>query len=203
MANSTQYPANLNMTVSQATGTDDAINRLNTQHKECPSQKFALVGYSQGASVMHGIFADKLAPYPGSPPERQRLQDAVIPSILALVMFGDPGFKNTGTGPLGAQPKFPPVLFERLRENCAARDPVCDPSIGGFENHLNYVQDPWQKDSADFIIAAFQGKPLPKAPRTLEDVGMGPKAPAAPPAPPAPASSAAAPAAAKSPKMMI
>jgi cutinase len=199
VANSTKYPANLNMSVSAPTGTDDAIIRLNKQHAECPNQKFALVGYSQGASVMHGIFAEKLAPYPGSAPERQKLSQDVIPSILALVMFGDPGFKNTGIGPLGTQPKFPPALFERLRENCAPRDPVCDPSIGGFENHLNYVQNPWQKDSADFIIAAFQGKPLPKAPRTLEDVGMGPKGAASAATP---ASSAAA-TTAKGPKMMI
>jgi hypothetical protein len=48
---------------------------------------------------------------------------------------------------------------------------VCDPAGGSFEHHLEYVGNPYQKDSADFIIAAFKGTPLPKAPRTFTDLG--------------------------------
>jgi len=153
---------------------------------------------------MHGVFGPTGPPYPGGPSERPKLNQDVIPSILALVMFGDPGFKGSGAGPLGGGPKFPPPLLEKLRENCAPRDPVCDPTTGGFENHLEYVKNPWQKDSADFIIAAFRGQPLPKAPRTVEDRdGVAAlKAKAAPAPAPAPAS-APPKAPSKAPRMLI
>jgi len=202
-----QYPANLNISSSAPTGVDDTISRLNNQHKECPNQKFALVGYSQGAGVMHSVFAASAAPYPGGPKERPKLNQDVIPSILALVMFGDPGYKGgTSASFLGGTNKFPQALFDRLRENCASHDPVCDPSPGGFESHLEYVKNPWQKDSVDFIIAAFKGQPLSRTPRTAEEAAAAAKAngpPAHPASAPAPAASVPPKAPAKAPRMLI
>jgi cutinase len=110
-----QYPAYLNVTDSAPRGVADVINRLNTQGKACPKQKFALVGYSQGAGVMHGAL---------NPSAKPKLDTAVFDRVLALVMFGDPGYQGqTGPSP-DALPTLPPVLFERLRENCAPGDPV-------------------------------------------------------------------------------
>lgn len=165
-----QYPASLNISVSAPTGMSDTILRLNKQHEQCPKQKFALVGYSQGAGVMHGVFGPPVT-YPGGPKEAPKLNQDIFPSILALVMFGDPGYKG-GSGPLNmlsGGAKFPAPLYDRLRENCAPKDPVCDPNAGGFERHLEYVKDPWQKESAEYIIAAFKGQPLPKTPRSVEE----------------------------------
>jgi len=167
-----QYPASLNLAVSASSGVDDVINRLNSQHKECPNQKFALVGYSQGAGVMHGAFGPTGPNYPGGPAVRPKLDAEVIPSILALVMFGDPGFKGSIPSMMGGGGKFPEALFAKLRENCSKGDPVCDPQPAGFENHLEYVKESWQSESAEFIISAFKGRPLPKAPRVPEDLGM-------------------------------
>jgi cutinase len=165
-----QYPASLNMAVSAPSGIVDTINRLNKQHELCPKQKFALVGYSQGAGVMHGVFGPPVT-YAGGPKEAPKLNPNVIPNILALVMFGDPAYKG-GSGPLGALSggaKFPGLLHDRLRENCAPRDPVCDPNAGGFEQHLEYVKNPWQSESAAYIIDAFKGLPLPRTPRSAEE----------------------------------
>jgi len=180
-----QYPANLRMDTSSPTGTDDAINRLNAQHAACPNQKFALVGYSQGAGVMHGIFAPTHPAYPGSSAVRPTLNPDVIPKILALVMFGDPGFRGGfGLGVIGGGNQFPGALFDRLRQNCAKGDPVCDPATpAGFERHLEYAKTMWQQPSADFIIAAFKGQQLPKSPRVPEDLGMVLKPSGAAPAP--------------------
>jgi cutinase len=110
----------MNMTTSSSTGVDDTISRLNKQSKTCPQQKFALVGYSQGAGVMHGVFG------PGGPDPRPKLDPDVIPKIVAVVMFGDPGFRVTTGAMSRFMPQFPPPLQSKLKENCAAGDPVSD-----------------------------------------------------------------------------
>jgi type IV secretory pathway VirJ component len=86
-----------------STGVTDVINRLTEQDKACPNQKFALVGYSQGAGVMRGA----------APKIPQAIQDR---KIAAVVMYGDPGLKRNA--------KFPPALQSKLFENCAPGDPV-------------------------------------------------------------------------------
>jgi hypothetical protein len=53
----------------------------------------------------------------------------VFPRVVALVMFGDPGFKeNTRVR------AFPVYLGSRLLENCAEGDPVslCCPALSKF-----------------------------------------------------------------------
>jgi cutinase len=92
----------MNMTVSLSTGVQDTIGRLNRQIKACPDQTFAIVGYSQGAGVMHSAAA--------------KFDPAVIPKIVAAVMFGDPGFKRASA--------FPVPIQSKLKENCNPGDPV-------------------------------------------------------------------------------
>jgi hypothetical protein len=46
---------------------------------------------------------------------------------------------------------------------------VCDVKEGGFDKHLQYGQDKYQKPSVEFILKAFRGEPLPKAPRTPKE----------------------------------
>jgi cutinase len=113
---------------------DDAINRLNKQNKDCPDQKFAIVGYSQGAGVWHSA----MGPSPGKqlpllPQNRPKLDESVLPKIKAAVMFGDPGFKGT-EGPMGIySAPFPATVDAVLRENCGPGDPVYpDYSIPSF-----------------------------------------------------------------------
>jgi hypothetical protein len=102
---------------------DDTINRLNNQNKACPNQKFAIVGYSQGAGVMHSA----MGPSPGKElpllPNRPKLDESVLPKIVAVVMFGDPGFKGTSIPP-GRHIPFSDSLKAKLLENCEPGDPV-------------------------------------------------------------------------------
>jgi cutinase len=118
-----QYPANLDILNSQAIGVDDAVNRLNKQNKECPDQKFAIVGYSQGAGVMHDAVNIIQRPDTAKLKNRPKLDESVVPKILAAVMFGDPGFKGT-MGPTGFSPPFSAALMPKLKQNCAYGDPV-------------------------------------------------------------------------------
>jgi len=77
-----QYPASI-APGSASKGIVDVVARLTQQDKDCPNTKFAIVGYSQGAGVMHG--ADSSIP------------KTIRPKIVAAVMFGDP-LKQNGTG---------------------------------------------------------------------------------------------------------
>ena len=75
-AYSVDYPASA-APCSRELGSQDVINHLVAQSSKCPNQKYALVGYSQGAGVIH---------------EAMKTIDASLyPKIVALVMFGDFG----------------------------------------------------------------------------------------------------------------
>ena len=62
-------------------GVTDTVKRLQKLSKECPDMKFAIVGYSQGAAVMHG--ADS------------QITGEVRKKVVAAVMFGDGGYSTT------------------------------------------------------------------------------------------------------------
>lgn len=84
------------------TGAKDVINRLKTQAAACPDAKFALVGYSQGASVIRTA-AKSITP-------------DLEKKIVAVVLYGDPSLRSGTTigGNLGG----------KLLENCAVGDSV-------------------------------------------------------------------------------
>lgn len=101
-----QYPASSAIISGTIRGSRDVVDRLVSQSEECPDQTFALVGYSQGAGVMHAA-ADKIP-------------KDLFPKIKALVMFGDPSER------LGRD--FPSELQGKVLQNCADGDPVSDPT---------------------------------------------------------------------------
>jgi cutinase len=115
---SKQYPASIPLKESARKGMDDVINRLNKQSKLCPDQDFTLVGYSQGAGVIHGIFQGAGRTYPGQKGTAPVLDPSVLPKIKALVTFGDPGFRGELVFP------YPKEFQSRVKINCAHKDPV-------------------------------------------------------------------------------
>jgi cutinase len=120
-----KYPATLKMPYSAAKGIDDTIHRLNGQNKACPDQKFALVGYSQGGRVIHGALAASGAIVEGLENPRPKLDQSVIPKILAIVLFGDAGFKATSrAGDTQNSPEIPTALQSKVKQNCVPGDPV-------------------------------------------------------------------------------
>jgi len=140
-----QYPADATPESSD-TGAKDIVNRLKTQIAACPEQKFALAGYSQGARSMRK--AAKLGDFDAKWADK----------IVGLVMYGDPGQKTPGL-------PFPEALQAKLLERCGTGDPVCDTKTqGDFFAHLVYNKagSKWQDEAAEFLVAGFQGKPLPK-----------------------------------------
>jgi pimeloyl-ACP methyl ester carboxylesterase len=80
-------------------GVSDVQKRLEQQVKDCPNEKFALAGYSQGGRVVTMATA-KL------PPE-------LAQKVLAVVLYG----AGNGTAIQG-------LLKDRTLANCAPGDPV-------------------------------------------------------------------------------
>jgi cutinase len=114
----------MNLKASGGVGIDDIINRLNKQVKLCPQQLFSLVGYSQGAGVVHGIFEYENRTYPGAVGARPILDQAsVLPKISSIVTFGDPGFR----GDYKLVYRIPAELQSKLKINCSHGDPVSNP----------------------------------------------------------------------------
>jgi cutinase len=81
------------------------VNRLKLQAIACPRQTFSLVGYSQGAGVMHSAAKD--------------IPLYLYPRIKSLVMFGD-GYHRLGP----VLSRFPTGLNEKVMQVCAPGDPV-------------------------------------------------------------------------------
>jgi len=135
------YPASFDPN-SKNLGADDVVKHLSEQTQKCPKQKFALIGYSQGADVMHGASV--------------KLPTSLFASIVALVMFGDPGNRGANVrSPLGGTvPAFPAELSKKVKQNCEKGDPVCTNSGKQIGDHLVY-SDPkkgYIKGSTEYIL---------------------------------------------------
>jgi cutinase len=138
-----QYPASSDFVNSTLAGVADVIRRLTSRTVECPDQTFALVGYSQGASVM------RLAV--------ESLPEEIYPKIKALVMFGDPSLRSGD--------EFPEALQDRLLENCAPGDMVCEAGSSCFYYHLTYIFPQWIDPSVEFLAKGLSGKTCTPRPR--------------------------------------
>ncbi|KAJ0298224.1 hypothetical protein COL516b_010147 [Colletotrichum fioriniae] len=130
------YPASSQIITGVRQGSRDVVNRLKSQAAACPNQNFSLVGYSQGAAVMHAAAADIPAKLYGR--------------IKSLVMFGD-GYLKLGA----SQSKFPAGLNEKVRQVCAAGDPVCDANGTCTFFHLTYIRPEFIDPAVDFIVQKF------------------------------------------------
>jgi len=85
-------------------GAKDVVARITSQIAACPQQKFALVGYSQGARVVRK--------------GANLLSEAAQDKIVATAVYGD-------SGDWKGAPKFPAKLLPRSKINCATKDVVC------------------------------------------------------------------------------
>jgi hypothetical protein len=158
------YPASFDPK-SKYQGEADVIKHLTAQSAACPNQLFVLVGYSQGADVIHGAAA--------------KLPAALYPRVVALVMFGDPGNRGPNVAsPLGGiTPVFPKALEDRVKQNCEKGDPVCTNSGVDIDQHLGYLEPTkdYMSSSAAYIKKQLETKgkagPSPSPNGGVEDKG--------------------------------
>ncbi|KAL2066775.1 hypothetical protein VTL71DRAFT_2847 [Oculimacula yallundae] len=98
-----QYPASADLS-SGRVGSADVVRRLTAQNIACPNQKYALVGYSQGAAVMHTA--------------AETIPIAIQRKVVAIVTFGDPYNRLSLLG------QWPLRLRSQAITICAPGDPV-------------------------------------------------------------------------------
>lgn len=143
-------------------------NQLTERYKACPGERFILVGYSEGAWVIHDYL--------------KNLGAGALDRIAGVALLGDPQYVRTGIIPKlypnhAIAPYFPPALQERAASWCvsynlpAAKrtvfDPICHFSGPDVTNclkatqgdigeswcpHLRYVETGGTKRAADFLI---------------------------------------------------
>jgi cutinase len=139
-AHAVDYPANFDAT-SPSRGVVATVSHVTEQAAACPNQKFVLVGYSQGASVIDGaVGVDTTGTINGGPPPAV-IPASVEPRIAAVTLFGNP---ITAVGRT-----VPPNYLSRTRDFCQDGDPACEANGSNILAHLLYFLD--APEAARFI----------------------------------------------------
>ncbi|MFF3377376.1 cutinase family protein [Streptomyces sp. NPDC002680] len=124
------YPADLSLT-SAAQGNSDLVDQVRSQAASCPSQRFILVGYSQGANVVDNSVGISSAGAVVGSPIVATIPAALEPRVAALLLFGNPiraiGKSVTGT------------YQSRTIDFCAEGDPICENGGDDVLAHLGYT----------------------------------------------------------------
>ncbi|ROT36170.1 alpha/beta-hydrolase [Sodiomyces alkalinus F11] len=131
-----QYPASARIITGVRQGSADVVSRLTSQAAACPQQTFALVGYSQGAAVMHAAADD--------------IPRALYGRIKSLVMFGDGALR---LGSIGS--RFPIGLNNKVMQVCADGDPTCDRDGTCTYYHLTYIRHEYVDPAVNHIVQGF------------------------------------------------
>ncbi|MFQ6325014.1 cutinase family protein [Nocardia sp. CWNU-33] len=125
------YTADLLDPASLSRGTQDLTEHVIQQSVNCPDQRFILVGYSQGAVVVHGVLGTGVVTMlPGI----HSLPGDLEWKVVAVLLFGDPLRANGGS--------VPGQFAERTADHCAGGDPVCGGGIDPTQ-HSNYGWAMW------------------------------------------------------------
>lgn len=169
-----------NLTRSLEGGTALLTRSLQRQKSSCPDQMIVLVGYSQGALVIHQAL-DHLYP------DLKR-------NIKAVLVFGDPLFDPKSkqsyilgnynpkfhklAGGIMAKKDFPGWVYG-IRSYCKVYDPICDANAGGVAtcavkplkllcHHFDYYEDkPLHEQAASYLASLFPSQSLPDSPKLV------------------------------------
>lgn len=126
------YPASTSPN-SPTDGNRALVNHVSAQAQACPSQRFVLVGYSQGANVVGNSLGISSAGAAVGGPVVATIPAAVQPRVAAVLVFGYP-LRKLGRGITGG-------YAERTLDICAPNDVVCDPRGVSWLAHLGYSDD--------------------------------------------------------------
>jgi cutinase len=137
------YPASYDF-LNTAEGANDATAHIAAMVAQCPSTKLVLGGYSQGAAVVDmlaGIppLGNKIGEIGSAPP----LDPSLVPSIVAVVAFGNPSAKFS-------IPITNSVFGNRAVDICKDGDPICSRGRNPFA-HSDYVTDGLTQQAASQV----------------------------------------------------
>lgn len=123
-------------TANVLTGVSHARRQLTKLGKQCPDSQFGLVGFSQGAHIVHGTALEMT-------PEQIR-------RVALVAMIADPGRNPSDKithwsydaeapdpGKLGAGTAIPKALRSKAITFCATEDEVCNRPPSGYSGPLS------------------------------------------------------------------
>jgi len=139
------YPATYDF-LAAADGAADATNHMLATAAACPSTRFVLGGYSQGAAVIDMLLGipplgNKVGDIGSAPP----LPSSVANKVAAVAVFGNPATKF-GNPITAAGPPFAGKGIDL----CNDGDPICSPGRNPFA-HTDYEGTPLPGQAAGFI----------------------------------------------------
>jgi hypothetical protein len=153
---------------SKSGGVRNARDYLKAQAAACSTEKWVLVGYSQGAHVLGDLLSSEDGP----------LTTEELAHVGAVVFLADPRFNSqegfvAGThakgrnGVLGARtPGDLSSVGSKIKSWCDAKDPVCQGVAGGYDKSVHdgtrYANS--YKDAIASFVATTMGWERPKTP---------------------------------------
>ncbi len=139
------YPATYDF-LAAADGAADATNRIAAMSQQCPSTRYVLGGYSQGAAVVDmlvGIppLGDKIGEIGSAPPLPPILAD----KVAAVAVFGNPSAKFGKPVSIAMMP-----FAGKGIDLCNDGDPICSQGRNPFA-HTSYEKTPLVSQAAGFV----------------------------------------------------
>lgn len=141
------YPATYDF-LAAADGAVDATNHITAMAQNCPSTRFVLGGYSQGAAVVDMLMGipplgNKVGDVGSAPP----LPHSLANRVAAVAVFGNPArkFGNPVTSAVA------PFAGKGI-DLCADGDPICSQGRNPFA-HTTYEKTDLVSEAAGFVAA--------------------------------------------------
>jgi cutinase len=141
------YPATYDF-LAAADGAADATNRIAAMSQRCPSTRYVLGGYSQGAAVVDMLIGipplgDKVGDVGSAPPLPAGLADRVA----AIAVFGNPSAKFGRPVSIAMTP-----FAGKGIDLCNDGDPICSQGRNPFA-HTSYEKTALVGQAAGFVSA--------------------------------------------------
>jgi len=141
------YPATYDF-LAAADGAADATNRIAAMSQRCPSTRYVLGGYSQGAAVVDMLIGipplgEKVGDVGSAPPLPAGLADRVA----AIAVFGNPSAKFGRPVSIAMTP-----FAGKGIDLCNDGDPICSQGRNPFA-HTSYEKTALVAQAAGFVSA--------------------------------------------------
>jgi cutinase len=141
------YPASYDF-LAAADGATDVTNHIAGLSQSCPSTRFVLGGYSQGAAVIDMLMGiPPLGNRVGDIGSAPRLPASLADRVAAVAVFGNPARKFGN--PASAAPG--PFAGKAI-DLCSDGDPICSQGRNPFA-HNNYEKSDLVSQAAGFVAS--------------------------------------------------